>query len=286
LPLITGNTVTADQTVCNTTLPAALTGSAPGGGDGSFRYLWESKAAAASLWVSAAGTNTSANYQPSNLDATTQFRRQVFSGENNCCTSVSTPVTVTVDIMPQNISAGPDQELLPYQFAALLEGSFTGEGTASWTYDFATGEGDPVFTTPGEKTTEVRKLGFGNNTFIFSVTNGKCVADEAYVTLTVPELVIPQGVTPNGDNINDYFNIEGLEYTYNELVIINTGGAVVYKTEDYRSDDPVNAWTGLDLSGNEVPEGTYYFLLTIRGAQDMSVPEYSANISGFVILRR
>jgi hypothetical protein len=69
-------------------------------------------------------------------------------------------------------------------------------------------------------------------------------------------------------------------------VIINTGGAVVYKTEDYRSDDPDNAWTGLDLSGNEVPEGTYYFLLTIRGAQDISVPEYTANISGFVILKR
>ena len=32
-------------------------------------------------------------------------------------------------------------------------------------------------------------------------------------------------------------------------------------------------------------EGTYYFLLTIRGAQDISVPAYSANISGFIILR-
>ncbi|MDZ7634222.1 MAG: gliding motility-associated C-terminal domain-containing protein [Bacteroidales bacterium] len=132
----------------------------------------------------------------------------------------------------------------------------------------------------------VRKLGFGSNTFILSVTNGTCVAPDVPVTLTVPELIIPQGVTPNGDNINDYFNIEGLEYTFNELVIINTGGAVVYKTEDYRSDDPIGAWDGRDLNGNEVPEGTYYFLLTIRGAQDMSVPEYTANISGFLILKR
>jgi gliding motility-associated-like protein len=195
-------------------------------------------------------------------------------------------VTVTIDIMPTNISAGNDRDLLPYQFAALLEGSFDGEGTAAWSYDFASGDGEPVFSAPGEKTTEVRKLGFGDNTFIFSVTNGKCIASDVLVTLTVPKLIIPQGITPNGDNINDYFNIEGLEFTYNELVIINTGGAVVYKTEDYRSDDPDHAWTGLDLSGNEVPEGTYYFLLTIRGAQDMSVPEYTANISGFVILKR
>ena len=286
LPLITGNTVAADQTVCNTTAPAALTGSLPAGGDGIFRYLWESKAATAPGWTNAPGANTAASYQPPLLDGTTQFRRNAWSGENNCCTSVSAPVTVTIDIMPTNISAGNDRDLLPYQFAALLEGSFDGEGTAAWSYDFASGEGEPVFSAPGEKTTEVRKLGFGDNTFIFSVTNGKCVASDVLVTLTVPKLIIPQGITPNGDNINDYFNIEGLEFTYNELVIINTGGAVVYKTEDYRSDDPVNAWTGLDLSGNEVPEGTYYFLLTIRGAQDMSVPEYTANISGFVILKR
>ncbi len=286
LPLITGNTVTADQTVCNTEAPAALSGGVPGGGDGSFRYLWEKKTAPAPDWTNAPGTNNTASYQPPLLDGTTQFRRHVFSGENNCCTSVSAPVTVTVDIMPVNISAGTDRELLPYQFAALLEGSFEGEGTVSWSYEFASGKGDPVFSTPDENTTEVRKLGFGDNTFIFSVTNGKCVAPEVSVTLTVPELIIPQGLTPNGDNINDYFNIEGLEYTFNELVIINTGGAVVYRSTDYRSDDPVGAWTGLDLNGNEVPEGTYYFLLTIRGAQDMSVPEYTANISGFLIVKR
>jgi gliding motility-associated-like protein len=188
--------------------------------------------------------------------------------------------------MPQNISAGSDALLLPYQFAAILEGSFDGEGTAAWSYDFGSGDATPVFATPDEKVTEVRKLGFGDNTFIFSVTNGKCVAPGATVTLTVPELTIPQGVTPNNDGINDYFNVEGLEFTRNELVIINTAGAVVYRARDYRSNDPVGAWTGLDLNGNEVPEGTYYYLLTIRGAQDPEVPSFTANISGFLILRR
>jgi gliding motility-associated-like protein len=120
----------------------------------------------------------------------------------------------------------------------------------------------------------------------FRVTNNTCVAEPDQVILTVPDLTIPQGVTPNNDGINDYFNIEGLEFTHNELVIINTGGAVVYKSADYRSDDPVYAWTGLDLNGDPVPEGTYYFLLTITGAQDISIPDYVAHISGFIILRR
>lgn len=286
LPLITGNTVTADQTVCNTQAAASLAGSTPSGGDGRYIYLWERKGASSPDWTTASGTSNAASYQPPLLDETTQYRRSVFSGENNCCTSVSAPVTVTVDLMPQNITAGDDRVLLPYQFAAILEGSFEGTGTGLWSYDFGSGDAEPVFATPDENNTEVRKLGFGANTFVFSVTNGKCVAPEVTVTLTVPELTIPQGVTPNGDNINDYFNIEGLEFTRNELVIINTAGAVVYRADDYRSDDELAAWKGLDLNGNEAPEGTYYYLLTIKGAQDLDVPDYTAHISGFIILRR
>lgn len=286
LPQITGNVITADQTVCNTHVPAALTGSTLSGGDGRYRYLWEGKKPQSSEWTAAPGTNNAASYQPAMLDETTQFRRHVFSGENNCCVSVSAPVTVNVDIMPVNISAGADRTLLPYQLAAVLEGSFDGEGTSLWRYDVSSGNAKPVFATPLEKITEVRKLEFGANTFIFAVTNGACIAPEATVTLTVPDLIIPQGVTPNNDGINDYFNVEGLEFTHNELVIINSAGAVVYRADDYRSNDPVGAWTGLDLNGREVPDGTYYYLLTITGAQDLNVPEYSAHISGFIILRR
>ena len=256
----------------------------PGGGDGRYRYLWEKKDASSPVWVNAEGTNTTSNYQPPRLDGTTQFRRNVYSGENNCCTSVSPVVTVNIDIMPLNITAGPDRELLPYQFAANLEGSFEGTGTAVWTYK--TGDGDPVFEDASVGNAVVRQLGFGQNVFEFSVRNNTCVATPDEVILSVPDLTIPQGVTPNNDGINDYFNIEGLEFTRNELVIINTGGAVVYKANDYRSNDPVNAWTGLDLHGNEVPEGTYYYLLTINGAVDLTVPDYVAHISGFLILKR
>lgn len=287
LPHITGNTIMADQTVCNTQAAALLTGNTLSGGDGKYRYLWERKGGTTPPdWVTASGPSNGATYQPPLMDETTQFRRIVYSGENNCCTSVSDPVTVTVDIMPLNISAGEDRTLLPYQFAAILEGSFDGEGTGLWSFDFSSSDAEPVFATPEDKTTEVRKLGFGANTFIFSVSNGQCVAPEVTVTLTVPELTIPQGVTPNGDNINEYFNVEGLEFTHNELVIINTAGAVVYRATDYRSDDETGAWKGLDLNGNEVPDGTYYYLLTIKGAQDLDVPSYTTHISGFLILRR
>ncbi|MBE0668119.1 MAG: gliding motility-associated C-terminal domain-containing protein, partial [Bacteroidales bacterium] len=147
-------------------------------------------------------------------------------------------------------------------------------------------DGDPDFTDINNPLTVVKKLGFGDNIFRFTVINNVCEASPQEVTLTVPEVKIPEAISPNEDGLNDYFNVEGLEYTYNELVVINTGGAVVYSTKDYRSNDPENGWRGLDNYGDPLPEGTYYFLLTINGAQNMSVPAYVAHISGFIIIRR
>lgn len=285
LPAIGNNTIAADQRVCNTSVPAQITGTTPTGGDGKFRYLWEKKEPASSVWASADGTNNTANYQPPALGSTLQFRRTVYSGENNCGTSVSPVVTVTVDLMPLNVTAGPDRILYPYQFAASLQGSFTGTGTSEWSL-VSSNDGDPEFadiTNPGSI---VRKLGFGDNIFEFRVKNNVCEAAPDQVILTVPEVKIPEGISPNDDGFNDYFNVEGLEFTYNELVIINTGGAVVYSTNDYRSNDPVNGWRGLDNSGQPLPEGTYYYLLTIKGALDMSVPEYVARLSGFIVVKR
>jgi gliding motility-associated-like protein len=192
---------------------------------------------------------------------------------------------VTIDIMPQNVTAGPDRTLYPYQFAAILEGSYSGTGTCEWSL-ISSIDGDPEFADFTDPVSVVRKLGFGENICEFRVKNNVCEAAPDQVILTVPEVKIPEGISPNEDGLNDYFNVEGLEFTYNELVIINTGGAVVYSTKDYRSNDPANGWRGLDNSGEPLPEGTYYFLLTIKGALDISIPEYVARISGFIVIRR
>ena len=100
-------------------------------------------------------------------------------------------VTVSVDIMPLNITAGPDRELLPYQLAANLEGSFEGTGTSVWSY--VSGEGDPEFEDASVGNTAVRQLGFGQNIFEFSVRNNTCIAAPDEVILSVPDLTIPAG---------------------------------------------------------------------------------------------
>ncbi|GAA4914128.1 CshA/CshB family fibrillar adhesin-related protein [Mucilaginibacter defluvii] len=66
---------------------------------------------------------------------------------------------------------------------------------------------------------------------------------------------IPTLFTPNGDGINDVFEIRGLEqYSQNKLSIINRWGNEVYKATNYQ-----NNWAGTGLN-----EGTYYYILQVQ----------------------
>ena len=68
------------------------------------------------------------------------------------------------------------------------------------------------------------------------------------------DLRIPNVFTPNGDQINDFFEIENLEnYPGSVMVIYNRHGKKVFENSDYYG----NWWDG----GNQ-PEGTYYYVLT------------------------
>lgn len=72
---------------------------------------------------------------------------------------------------------------------------------------------------------------------------------------TVLGLTIPNVFTPNGDGVNDSFEIPGLEsYPANELVIMNRWGNTVYQKKNYK-----NEWNGQGLN-----EGTYFYLLKVQ----------------------
>ncbi len=80
------------------------------------------------------------------------------------------------------------------------------------------------------------KLSFRNN-FIFDVK----------------ELDFPNSFSPNGDGINDFFQVKLEGATFFHMRILNTEGNVVFK-----SSDPNAKWDGADkYKGNQVLQGTY-----------------------------
>ena len=88
---------------------------------------------------------------------------------------------------------------------------------------------------------------------------GKCWAF-GEITLVVdgegPELTYDKLFSPNGDGMNDLWVIEDIEEYQNQLAIFNRNGEKVYEISNYFND-----WDGRNLSGRELPNGVYYFVI-------------------------
>src|SRR5690606_3432700 len=101
----------------------------------------------------------------------------------------------------------------------------------------------------------------------------------AVVTVENFTLFIPQGFSPNDDGINDAFVIKGMPTEGdNELTIYNRWGSKVYHSDNYD-----NTWRGYPnvnsaLGSNKLPQGTYYFVLDMKGSGGKP-------ITGFIVLQ-
>jgi gliding motility-associated-like protein len=82
------------------------------------------------------------------------------------------------------------------------------------------------------------------------------------VTLTKDGIFIPGGFSPNNDGINDLFVIENALGKQIGLEVYNRWGNRIYKAKTYQ-----NNWNGKTTEGihvgEDVPAGTYYYILTI-----------------------
>ena len=83
------------------------------------------------------------------------------------------------------------------------------------------------------------------------------------------DVVVYNGVTPNGDGKNDFFFIDGIENLANNRVeIFNRWGVEVFATDNYGSSAGGNVFEGysdgrLTIAGdNQLPTGTYYYVLS------------------------
>jgi len=112
----------------------------------------------------------------------------------------------------------------------------------------------------------------GIDHFIYMVCDTFCVnlCDTARVIVIITDeglLFIPNAITPDGDGINDYFVIKGIEsFPENEIVIFNRWGNTVYESSPYQ-----NEWRGTSkITGEVLTNGTYYYILkTNKGTNEV-----------------
>jgi len=91
------------------------------------------------------------------------------------------------------------------------------------------------------------------------------------------EVIVPNVITPNGDQVNDEVKFEDADPDGNFHVSVwNRWGLIVYESEN-----PLENWKGLKSNGNVLDEGLYYYELIY---QDQCSEEDEQLKTGFIHL--
>jgi|GEM_PF-1277936 len=101
-------------------------------------------------------------------------------------------------------------------------------------------------------------------TFPLEFTIRATSIDDCFVeeTISIPTIFcgIQKGISPNGDNLNDFFDLALLDVE--KLSIFNRYGRKVYSLNNY-----TNQWYGQTDDGKELPSATYYFAIEFRSGE-------------------
>jgi gliding motility-associated-like protein len=123
----------------------------------------------------------------------------------------------------------------------------------------------------------------GEYTIVLTAEENGCLnstAVDIVLTYVYPDFSTPNVFTPNGDNVNDYFQLVDIVGRENieefNCSIINRWGNVMITF-----DDPEFQWNGTDKNGREVTEGTYFFKVDVTVLDGSTIQQH-----GFVQLVR
>lgn len=158
---------------------------------------------------------------------------------------LATPVAPTLSVVNSLICSG---ETAVFQI--------NGDANTIITYSINGGSSQTVtLSASGSATVEFESSTTNVVIELSNISNGNCslVLTES-ATVLVESCSIPKGISPNGDGLNDNWDLSA--YNIKKVEIFNRYGTKVYSKSNYEND-----WFGQSDSGNELPDGTYYFVI-------------------------
>ncbi len=246
----------ADQNVCGNSGSALLNAVNPVIGNG----IW--------VVISGSGMVNNTNQFNSGVNGLSLGQNTfVWTVSNSLCPSSKDTVNIFVFPNPTTANAGSDITINGPN--SNLSGNVPVLGTGNWA--LVSGSGN--ISNPTNASTAVTGLSFGDNVFSWTISNGVCPNSFDEVIIHMNDLVVPNGFSPNGDHVNDTFEIPGIDLFSNiKLEVFNRWGNLVYENNNYKND-----WDGKNLSGDELTDDTYYFVLKVTAAK---------TYKDFVVLKR
>jgi gliding motility-associated-like protein len=170
----------------------------------------------------------------------------VFTASNGCSDSISKDILV----MPTpTVSAGRDTVILEGG-SVKLEGIASGSNlTYKWLPSIGLSS-DDVLDPVANPINDV--------TYILTVTSDQgCVSMDEIKVKVLKAPIVPNAFSPNGDGVNDSWNIKYLEsYANATVTVFSRYGSIIYHSAKGYSQP----WTG-QANGSDLPMGTYYYII-------------------------
>ncbi|WP_417366726.1 choice-of-anchor L domain-containing protein [Flavobacterium beibuense] len=135
-----------------------------------------------------------------------------------------------------------------YMLEVALDENYT-EDTV--TIDWTDASGATIGTGLTATATEI-----GVYTVTVTPVGGDICSSSFELTVDNVACMIPKGISPNNDGMNDNFDLTGFGVV--KIGIFNRYGKEVYSQSTYTDE-----WYGQDKKGNELPTGTYYYSIEL-----------------------
>ncbi len=121
--------------------------------------------------------------------------------------------------------------------------------------------------------------------FLWTITNGICRVTSDELRISRRDLRIYEGFSPDGNGINDFFTIEGLDYvdTYDFKIFTRSGNLIKHIKKGVGEEGLPGdqLWDGTYDGGKPVENGIYYYTLEVKkGDQD------TYQYKGFIVVTR
>ena len=187
------------------------------------------------------------------------------TGTDACSTTVvSDQMTILID-HPVVVDAGPNQTI-PYNTGAKMNGKADGS-PGPFDYSWEPAEFFIDSSTPYAVTIQLTS-DVTLRLYVTDLKTGCTGADTTRIKVDVQViteecLVFHNVITPNGDGVNDFWFIECIEnFPYNKVDLFDRWGDKVSTIENY--NNTTRTWKGEDVNAKILPDGTYYYVLTLK----------------------
>lgn len=175
------------------------------------------------------------------------------------------------------VTVGDDFQTCPKESHTLTATTNEEDVTFQWYLngDLLTGETDNTLDIMVETGT------MGTQTYSVIITADGCSGtDSVDVRLyDVTNCVITEGISPNGDGFNDSLDLSWLNDRTGivKLKIYSRYGTLVFDQRDYS-----NQWAGQSNNGNDLPTGTYFYVIDLKAVDAV----YGGRTTGWIYLNR